>query len=214
MVRTQPVLCLARVQVAPALTAANPELRWPQAAAELALGLDGRGRRSPHERSERLEQRRWSPLPVLAFLFRDIFYVVDVSAGLGQDVVQVVADADEGETLFEELADARCPEQEDAENGVVLAGVLDQLLRGRAEFGRGIHVRELVLVVKAHRHAKIVLSQEKDVNARYGSDLGNIFNAGSSLYLEGDDAFVVPVAGVAEQSGLVHAALRKINGAR
>src|ERR1700676_1202541 len=83
------------------------------------LGLDGRGRPSPHETC--LEQRGWSPLPAFAFLFRNVFDVVDVSAGLGQDVMQVVADADEGKTLLEELADARCPEQEDAEDGVVLA---------------------------------------------------------------------------------------------
>jgi hypothetical protein len=61
--------------------------------------------------SHQLEQRRRSSLPAFAFLFRNVFDVVDVSAGLGQDVVQVVAYADEGETLFEELADARCPEQ-------------------------------------------------------------------------------------------------------
>ena len=115
--------------------------------------------------NHKLEQRRWSPLPAFTFLFRNVFDVIDVGAGLSQDVVQVVADADEGETLFEELADARCPEQEDAENGVVLPGVLHQLLRGRSEFGRGVHVRELVLVVEAHRHAEIVLSEEKDVDA-------------------------------------------------
>src|SRR6202047_93755 len=86
--------------------------------------------------SHKLEQRRGFPLPAFAFLFRNVFDVVDVGAGLAQDVVQVVAYADEGETLFEELADARCPEQEDAENGVVLARVLDQFLRGRAELDR------------------------------------------------------------------------------
>src|SRR6266481_7660549 len=171
----------------------------------------GEGARPHTSRANTLEQRRRSPLPAFAFLFRDVFHVVDVGAGLRQDVVQVVADADEGETLFEELSDARCPEQEDAENGVVLAGVLDQLLRGRTEFGRGVHVRELVLVVKAHRHAKIVLAQEKDINAWDGRDLGNVFDAGGGLDLKRDDAFVVPVAGVPEQSGLVHAALRKIN---
>src|ERR1700674_1323649 len=162
----------------------------------------------------KLEQRRWSPLPAFAFLFRNVFDVVDVGAGLGEDVLQVVADADEGETLFEKLAYARCPKQEDAENGVVLASVLDQLLRGRSEFGRGVHVRELVLVVEAHRHAKVVLSEEKDVNAGDGGDLSNVFDAGSGLDLQRDDAFVVPVAGVAEEAGLVHAALWKVNGTR
>src|SRR6266566_5850079 len=91
----------------------------------LRSGQAREGARPHTSRASSLEQRRWSPLPALAFLFRDVFDVVHVGAGLRQDVVQVVADADEGETLFEELADARCPEQEDAENGVVLAGVID-----------------------------------------------------------------------------------------
>jgi hypothetical protein len=45
-------------------------------------------------------------LPGFAFFFCYVFHVVDVGSGLGQDVVEVVADADEGEALFEELADA------------------------------------------------------------------------------------------------------------
>src|ERR1035438_8760615 len=129
-------------------------------------------------------------------------------------MVQVVADADESETLFEELADARGAEEEDTENDVVLARMLDQLLRGRSQFRRGVHVRELVLVVEAHRHAEVVLSEEKNVNAGNGRDLLHILDTRSRLDLKRDDAFVVPVAGVAEQSRLVHAALRKINRPR
>src|SRR5208337_3321648 len=136
----------------------------------------------------------------------------DVGAGLRQDVVQIVADADEGEALLHELADAGCSEQEDAENDVVLARMLDQLLGSGVQFGRSIHVRELVLVVEAHRHAEIVLSQEKNVDAGNGCNLGNVFDAGGGLDLKGNDALVVPVAGVPEQSGLVHAALREVNG--
>src|ERR1700746_123772 len=75
-------------------------------------------------------------------------------------------------------------------------------------------MRELVLVVEAHRHAKIVLSQEKDVNAGDGGDLSDIFDARRGLDLKGDDAFVVPVAGITKQSGLVHTTLRKVNRAR
>jgi len=43
----------------------------------------------------------------LCLFFRDVFDVVDVGSGLRQNVVQVVANADEGESLVEELADAR-----------------------------------------------------------------------------------------------------------
>ena len=138
----------------------------------------------------------------------------DVGSGLGQDVVQVVADADEGESFFEEFADACGAEQEQAEDDVVLAGVLDQFLGGGVEFGRGVHVGELVFVVEAHRHAEIVLAEEENVDAGDGGDLGDVLDAGSGLDLQGDDAFVVPVAGVAEQSGFVHAALREVDRAR
>ena len=54
-----------------------------------------------------LEQCCGAALPGLAFFFRDAFHVFHVGAGLGQHVVQVVADADEGEALLEELADPR-----------------------------------------------------------------------------------------------------------
>src|SRR5260370_18812471 len=60
----------------------------------------------------------------------------------------------------------------------------------------------------------MVLSDEKNVNVGDGGDLRNVFDAGGGLDLKGDDSVVVPVAGIAEQSGLVHAALREINGAR
>jgi len=59
-----------------------------------------------------LEERGWAPLPGLAFFYGCLFHVVHVGAGLGQDVVQIVADADEGESLFEEFADARGAEEE------------------------------------------------------------------------------------------------------
>ena len=65
---------------------------------------------------------------LFAFFFGDIFHVVHVGAGLRQHVVQVVADADEGESLFEELSDSRRSEEKDAENDFILASVLDQFL--------------------------------------------------------------------------------------
>ena len=51
-----------------------------------------------------------------------------------EDVVEVVADADEGESFLEEFADAGGAEEEQAEDDVVLAGVLDQALGGGIEF--------------------------------------------------------------------------------
>jgi hypothetical protein len=41
-------------------------------------------------------------------------------AGLGEDVVEVVADADEGEALVEELGDAGGTEEKDAENDAMV----------------------------------------------------------------------------------------------
>jgi hypothetical protein len=80
--------------------------------------------------NHKLEQRGRPSLPALAFFFRDVFDVVDVGPGLRQDMVQVVANADKGEALLHELANAGCSEQKYAENDVVLARVLDQLLGG------------------------------------------------------------------------------------
>ena len=58
--------------------------------------------------------------------FGNVLPVGDVGSGLGQDVVQVVADADKGESVVQEFADTRGAEQEQAEDDVVLAGVLDR----------------------------------------------------------------------------------------
>src|ERR1022692_2139906 len=91
-----------------------------------------------------LEQRGRTPLPGLAFFFGNVFHIVHVRASLGQDMVQVVADADEGESLLQELAHACGAEQEDSENDFVLARVLDELVGGRAQFWRSVHMGELV----------------------------------------------------------------------
>ena len=40
------------------------------------------------------------------------------------------------------------------------------------------------------------------LNARHSGDLGNVFDAGCGFDLQGDDAFVVPVARVAEHLSL------------
>src|SRR6266849_1302295 len=161
-----------------------------------------------------LEERGWTALPVLVFFFRDIFHVVDIGAGLHQDVVQVVPDADEGEALLQELANARCAEQEDSEDQFIFAGVLDQLLGGGIEFGRSVHMREFVLFVEAHGHAQVVLSQEKNIHTGHGGNLRDVLDARSCLYLQSDDAVVVVVTGISEQAGLVHAALWEVDRAR
>src|SRR5579862_5094536 len=86
----------------------------------LPLGLEG------------LEQRCVAPRPGLAFFLRDLFYVVNVSSGLGQHVMQIVAHADEGEPFFQELANPRSAEQEDSENHVILFGRCNQFVGGVA----------------------------------------------------------------------------------
>ena len=127
--------------------------------------------------------------------------------------MQVVAKAEESETFFQEFADARSAEQKDAEDYFVLVGVFDQFLCGGIELGRCVHEREFVLVVEAHGHAEIVLAEEENVDAGNSGNLGDVFDAGSGLDLQSDDAFFIKISGVAKKSGLVHAALGKINGA-
>ena len=124
-----------------------------------------------------LEQRRRSTLPGFAFFLGNVLHVVHVGAGLRQDVMQIVADADERETLLQELAHARGAEEEQSEDHVVLLRVIDQLLRGRAQFRRRVHVGELVLFVETHRHAEVVLPEEQNVDAGNGGDLGNVLDA-------------------------------------
>ena len=128
--------------------------------------------------------------------------------------MQIIANADKGESLFQELADARGAEQKQSKDYVVLARMIDQFFGSSVEFRRSVHVREFVFVIKPHRHAEIVLSEEKNINAGDRGNLGDILDARSRLHLQRNDAFVVPVAGVAEESSLVHAALREVNRAR
>ena len=90
-----------------------------------------------------------------------------------------------------------------------------RLLGGGVEFRRGVHVRELVFVVEAHRHAEIVLAEEEDVNAGNGGDLGDVLDAGSGLNLQARQCrSLFAVAGVAEQPAFIHAALGEVDRAR
>ena len=49
--------------------------------------------------------------------------------------MQVIAQADEGETFIEEFSYARGAEQEEAEDDFVFAGFGDQFVGGGAKFG-------------------------------------------------------------------------------
>src|SRR6266436_8885589 len=81
----------------------------------------------PHIQITRgLEQRCRPSLPGLSFFFGDVFHVAYVGACLGQDVMQVVADADEGESLFEELAHASGAEQEESKDKIIFARMVDE----------------------------------------------------------------------------------------
>src|SRR3979411_167134 len=97
---------------------------------------------NPEEMSIRfyLEQCCRATGPALALFFSNLFHVCDVGAGLGEDVVQVVAYADEGESLLQKLPDACGAEEKDTEDHIVLARVLDQLFGGVFELGRGVHM--------------------------------------------------------------------------
>ena len=88
-----------------------------------------------------------------------------MSSGLGEDVVQIVADAEERESLVEEFPDAAGSEEEDAEDNAIFLGVGDQLVGRGQELRRGVHVREFVLDVEPHGHAQVVLAEEEHVDA-------------------------------------------------
>src|SRR5829696_9467590 len=111
----------------------------------------------------------------------DPFDVFHVRAGLREDVVQIVADADEAEPLGEELGDARRAEQKDPEDDVVLPCCSDQPLGGIAELWRRVHVGKLVLLEQSHRHAEIVLAEEQEVHALHRGDLVDVLDAVGSF---------------------------------
>jgi len=76
-----------------------------------------------------LEKGGGAPGPEFAFFFGDFFEVGDVRAGLRQDVMQVVANADEGKTFVQKFTDARCAEEEKSEDDIIFASCFDQTLR-------------------------------------------------------------------------------------
>src|SRR4051794_4308666 len=61
------------------------------------------------------------PGPAFPLALRDRFELFHVRRGLCEHVVEIVANADEREAFVEKLTDSRRPEQEYAENNVVLA---------------------------------------------------------------------------------------------
>ena len=71
-------------------------------------------------------------LPLLGFVLRGGGDVFHVGAGLGEDVVKVVAEAHEGEAFVEEFADAAGTEEKQAEDHFVLARFDDELVGGIA----------------------------------------------------------------------------------
>jgi hypothetical protein len=130
-----------------------------------------------------LEQRRGSALPALSFFLGYGLHVVDVGAGLRQYVVQVIAYADECKAFFQEFAYPRGAEQEDSEYHVILACVFDERLGGASQFRGRVHERKFILFVESHGHAQVILSEEEDVDARNGRDLGDVVDAGSRFHL-------------------------------
>ena len=56
--------------------------------------------------TRRLEECGGTTRPALAFFLGDAFDVFYIGTCLGEDVVEIVANADEGETFVEEFADA------------------------------------------------------------------------------------------------------------
>jgi hypothetical protein len=79
-----------------------------------------------------LEQCRRAARPGFALCFGDALDIVDVRTGLREDVVQVVANADEREAFVEKLSDTRGAEEKEAEDDVVLASFGAEFIRGGA----------------------------------------------------------------------------------
>src|SRR5271154_3606065 len=90
-------------------------------------------------KSKILEEGRGTTSPLLPFFLSNAFDSNNVGASLREHVMQIIADADEGETFFEEFTDATGAEKKKAEDDVVLAGLGNELFRGGAEFRRSVH---------------------------------------------------------------------------
>src|SRR5580658_1207576 len=105
--------------------------------------------------------------------------------------MQIVADADEGEALLQEFADARSSKQEQAQDDVVLLGRGAEFVGGGLQLRRKVHVRKLVFLKQAHRHAEIVLAEKQQVDARDGRDFVDVLDAVGGLHLQRDDDVVV-----------------------
>jgi len=72
----------------------------------------------------KLKERGGPARPGFAFFFGDALDVYYVGAGLRQDVVQIVPDADEGESFVEKFADACRAEKKKTEDDIVLFAAL------------------------------------------------------------------------------------------
>jgi hypothetical protein len=81
------------------------------------------------------------------------------------------------------------------------------------QLGRRVHIGELVFFKEPHGHAEIVLAEEQQVDTGDGRDFVDVLDAVGRFHLQRDDDVVVGGARIAEQSGLVHAALREIDRA-
>src|SRR5688572_21211724 len=110
----------------------------------------------------------------LALFLRDLLQIAHMSTRLRQDMVEIVSDTDEGESLFEEFAHAAGTEQEQAKNDVVLLRRVNQSVRCVHQFGGCVHIGELVLFIQSHGHAKVILAEEHDVQALYGRDFVDV----------------------------------------
>merc|ERR1719215_1289473 len=96
---------------------------------------------------------------------------------LRHDVVKVVPDGNEGEALVKELLHSICAKQEQAKNNIVCFCGCNQLAGHLIQLGRSVHLRELILLVETSTHAKVILPQEKHVNAFDCGNFIHIFNA-------------------------------------
>lgn len=136
-----------------------------------------------------------------------------MGTSLGEHVVEIVANGDEVEALLVELSDAVGAEEEDAKHDTVLLGGSLKSVGGLLQLGRGVHLREDVLLVETHGHAEVILAKECDIHSGDGHDLLDVLDGVVGLNLEGDDDVLVSVGDVAEETSGVSGGLGEVDRA-
>src|SRR4051812_44982459 len=97
-----------------------------------------------------LHQSCRTPAPGLAVIRGNALDIFDVSCGLSQDVMEIVANADEREILFQELGDTSGSKEEQSEDDAILLRSRAQPIGRFLQLGRSVHLWKHVLLIQSH----------------------------------------------------------------